>query len=134
MGLFNQTMGFRNTNYTPNPAVDPVPEGLPYERTCSRYAKDLTTFLIATYDMVSDASMDDAVTWSPAGSTFIVKSPEKVEANHRWEFGHDYFVRGHPEILSSIKRKSTRKYNKKSSSKTSSSNATTTSTTNHSLP
>ena len=37
--LFNQTMGFRNTNYTPNPAVDPVPEGLPYERTCSRYAK-----------------------------------------------------------------------------------------------
>ena len=89
--------------------------------------------------MVSDPECDDALAWSDAGDTFVVHSPDKfarnvlgkyfkhsnfqsyvrqlnmynfhkVKSRHRWEFFHNYFVRGHPELLTSIKRKSTRKY------------------------
>ncbi|KAJ3700134.1 hypothetical protein LUZ61_003839 [Rhynchospora tenuis] len=90
-------------------------------------------FLSKTYDIVDDPSVDSVVSWSPAGNSFVVWDPHLFEravlprnfkhsnfssfvrqlntygfrkiSAERWEFAHEWFLRGNKQLLKSINRR-----------------------------
>ncbi|KAK2367015.1 heat stress transcription factor B-2b [Trifolium repens] len=92
-----------------------------------------TPFLIKTYNLVEDKSIDDVISWNEDGSTFIVWNPTVFASNllpkhfkhnnfssfvrqlntygfrkvvpDRWEFSNDCFRRGEKRLLCEIQRR-----------------------------
>lgn len=94
-------------------------------------------FVVKTFQLVSDDSTKDYVTWSETEDSFVVLKPvefasdilpryfkhnnfcsfirqlntygfHKVETK-QWEFKHEFFVRGQPELLKQIARRKSKK-------------------------
>mmetsp|Transcript_11729 Transcript_11729/g.16274 ORF Transcript_11729/g.16274 Transcript_11729/m.16274 type:complete len:347 (+) Transcript_11729:115-1155(+) len=94
-------------------------------------------FVVKTYQLVSDDSTNDYVTWSETEDSFVVLKPvefasdilpryfkhnnfcsfirqlntygfHKVETK-QWEFKHEFFIRGQPELLKQIVRRKSKK-------------------------
>lgn len=111
----------------------PTPRGEPYERDCL-LQKGVSKFLSSTYALVSDASTDSCIAWTPEGTSFIIKDRDalistvlarfykhsnfqsfvrqlnmygfrKLGEPHHWEFFHPAFLRGRPHILKYIRRR-----------------------------
>ncbi|CAH8258663.1 unnamed protein product [Arabidopsis lyrata] len=89
----------------------------------------LCSFYKTIYKVVDDPSLDPIISWSKSNNSFIVwnleglhrevlpKSIEfgkhylkfmtelkfygfrRIKGSEQWEFGHEYFVRGQPELL-----------------------------------
>lgn len=98
-------------------------------------AAPVAPFIIKTYDMVNDAATDHIISWTPDGASFTVKSTETFSKEllprhfkhnnfssfvrqlntyrfrkidpESWTFKNEYFVRGRPDQLSLIVRKTT---------------------------
>ena len=98
-------------------------------------AAPVAPFLKKTYDMVNDAATDHIISWTPNGASFTVKSTETLSKEllprhfrhnnfssfvrqlntyrfqkidpDSWTFKNEYFVRGRPDQLGLIVRKTT---------------------------
>ncbi|CAN4105368.1 unnamed protein product [Withania somnifera] len=92
-----------------------------------------TPFLIKTYQLIEDQSIDDVISWNEDGSTFIVWNPTELARDllpkyfkhnnfssfvrqlntygfrkvvpDRWEFANDCFKRGEKSLLRDIQRR-----------------------------
>jgi heat shock transcription factor len=93
-------------------------------------------FVSKLYEIVDDPTCNDAICWTAEGTSFVVLNPDafqnemlpkyfkhnnfssfvrqlnlynfkKLGKPNYWEFKHDYFLRGQPQLLPLIRRKST---------------------------
>ncbi len=108
-------------------------------------AAPVAPFIIKTYDMVNDAATDHIISWTSDGTSFTVKSTETFSKEllplhfkhnnfssfvrqlntyrfrkidpESWTFKNEYFVRGRPDQLSLIVRKTTEGQKAKGGSK-----------------
>ncbi|KAL6123258.1 hypothetical protein ACLB2K_075780 [Fragaria x ananassa] len=92
-----------------------------------------TPFLSKTYQLVDDPAIDDVISWSGDGSSFVVKNPTLFARDllpkyfkhnnfcsfvrrlntygfrkiipHRWEFSNDCFRKGQKQLLCDIQRR-----------------------------
>ena len=108
-------------------------------------ATPVAPFITKTYEMVNDPATDDIISWTPDGASFTVKSTEtfskellplhfkhnnfssfvrqlntyrfrKIDPDS-WTFKNDYFVRGRPDQLGLIVRKTSEGLKTKGGSK-----------------
>jgi len=99
------------------------------------HQKFVPAFVAKLYEIVDDASCNPVISWTAEGTSFVVLNPDvfqnellpkyfkhnnfssfvrqlnlynfkKLGKPNYWEFKHDFFIRGQPDLLQCIRRKS----------------------------